>query len=200
MATESSGHAGVATFLDPPKREQKSGLKAWILILCGLCVLIPITWKMVGCVKTAVKTLNTGTTATAPQTASSGMPEGWEPEIIPDAALFDYADAPDTPEYRKIKIPLRAGGYNDFYRLPLFYDQFTPTLSRNPGDWVSVWCNGHARPAAVRYWYQHDNNLGGTMDNCHDAGEKTDGFWIQGKGTLTITITRKKSFWTPFLR
>jgi hypothetical protein len=105
--------------------------------------------------------------------------------------VHDYTKT--NPE--QITINLREGGYCDRYILPLAWNYYFGQKSQNPGDYASLWCNGSPNPGPVRpdsVAYMADANTyaqGGDFHNCHQPGENTDDFYVQGRGTILLSRT-----------
>jgi hypothetical protein len=89
----------------------------------------------------------------------------------------------------RIAIPLTEGCYGPRVILPESWQTFEPQKSQNPGDYISVWCNGHPNPGPLIPYY----TAGTGMENgCFASTDRSANFYIQGHGTLTLIATQAR--------
>jgi hypothetical protein len=75
--------------------------------------------------------------------------------------------------------------------VPEAWQTFEIQKSQNPGDYVSVWCNGRANPGPLVPFFTA--GTGGALENSCFAGmDRSANFHVQGKGTLTLICTQPK--------
>jgi hypothetical protein len=112
--------------------------------------------------------------------------------ICPNPERFDYND----DDRNNLPIGLAGECFHGLITLPVHWGEYASTLSANKGDWVAIWCAGHNEPSRIFYWFNAPTNgeLGDLTKVCHDQGANTDSFWVQGRGTLTLTMIREKHF------
>lgn len=101
-----------------------------------------------------------------------------------------YANKNLSSTHNTIKITLVEGCYADWYIIPGYFDQYETVLSHNPGDYVSLWCNGNPIPyPALESATDTQGLLKREMYGCSAPGQWTNEFHFQGHGTVTIIAT-----------
>ena len=159
-------------FLEEPPKKKMSGKKKWLIAF----LIFFVASLLVGRANN-----------------SQSIPDGYNRTICAADESMNLSDR----DMDRIPIKLASGGFHGLITLPLDWGGFTVVLSTDKGDWASVWCNGHPEPGPIRFGYQRDEDLGGSTQNCYDPAStdtRTDSFWVQGQGTLTLVRTRKKHF------
>ena len=80
--------------------------------------------------------------------AASALPTNYRLArcALRDTKVYDFHSK--NPE--QITANLREGGYCDRYILPLAWAFYFIQKSQAPGDYASVWCNGHPSPGPIR--------------------------------------------------
>ncbi len=101
----------------------------------------------------------------------------WSRRPCDDLLDLKIADRTKDDSTPIIKFTSKEGCYAGDFKLPeINWDRSEEFKSRNPGDWMSVWCEGRAEPSRIYYWYEdfHDEFL-----NCRI-------FSLQGKGWIAF--------------
>ncbi|MDR3378600.1 MAG: hypothetical protein P4M10_07940 [Verrucomicrobiae bacterium] len=173
MTPTPSRPAEAATFLEPP--DKKPTKRKWLIALFLFVLAIGFYMRSLA-------------TSDEFRGLTQKAPGDYHQTHCPADEKSDLS----ASDMDRISIKLAPDCFHGLITNPVNWGGYTVTLSMNEGDWVSVWCNGHREPGRIRYGYQHDEALGGTMENCRDGNVPTDSYWVQGRGTLTLIRTRKK--------
>ena len=116
--------------------------------------------------------------------SSQTLPPGYREVFCAKLETRNYYND-DPPE---IWIRLQEGCYHENITLPYAWASYSQIFVGPDDTYATVWCAGEDRPRSIRYKYMLD--MGNTMDPpCHDRGEKTSHFSIEGKGMLILRRT-----------
>lgn len=85
-----------------------------------------------------------------------------------------------------IALHQNGGCYRGPIAFPKNWDGYRIFLSRNPGDWAQVWCDGQATPRPKR---SGDEKFGGDFYGCMSSHDITTTFFARGQGTILFRAT-----------
>lgn len=134
-----------------------------------------------------ITTIGSGQNIPPPILHSNFVPR----RICDTTRIISYANRDLTSTHDTIDLDLQEGCYGDWVVLPQNWDQGEVQLSQNPGDYVSIWCNGNPSPYPIVEPYTR-GVLDVEMSRCHVRGQLTSEFHVQGHGTLTLVGLTKK--------
>ena len=127
-----------------------------------------------------VRVIRSSNPGTVPNSRS--IANNYQRRFCDDRKTIDYGNK--NPE--KLVLPLHDGCYGDRIVLPVAWLTFEPSLSSNPGDYASVWCDEEPNP---RRTVAYTGDMHGTMNDC-PAGRASAKFSLEGNGTLTLVRTQ----------
>jgi hypothetical protein len=105
---------------------------------------------------------------------------GYERKIVGAADLGRSVNGPSDIT----TVKLETGGFHGPVRVDPRINNFEVAHSRNPGDWISVWCGNRTAPNRIH----STNEEFGTNEfrYCYDRAGLTTEFYVQGHGEVTV--------------